>query len=546
MEQIKIENLNFRYPLGSVDTLKNINFTVNSGEYIVICGRSGCGKTTLLRMMKTALAPKGEKNGRILFCGKSTDDIDLLEQSRTIGFVMQNPDNQIVTDTVWHEMSFGLENLGLDNDEISLRLAETASFFGVDEWFNRKVSELSGGQKQLLNLAAIMAMQPSVLILDEPTSQLDPIAAENFLSAVRKINTELGVTVIIAEHRLEEIFSCADRVIVMENGEILLNEPPREIGNHLQNSSDFLKLSVPTSVRLFSKTAKGESCPLNVREGRRWLSEITGGKKLEFKTENSNKSEEKIAVELKNVCFRYSRNGEDILNDLSVKVPFGSVFAVLGGNGAGKSTLLRVISGISRAYSGKVIIDGKKIEKYKTGELYKNLIAALPQNVQTLFTEKTVRSELQKISPDIDEVVELTGLYKYLDTHPYDLSGGEQQRLGLAEVLLTKPKILLLDEPTKAVDNEFKQSFAEILSVLKSQGCAVILVSHDIEFCAEYADFCSMLFDGKIVCCADSHSFFGSNRYYTTTANRISRGLADGAVTEREVIQCLKENGFCS
>lgn len=545
MEQIKIENLSFKYPLGGKEALKNINLTVNSGDYIVICGRSGCGKTTLLKMMKTAIAPKGEKSGSVMYCGKEIDNVELREQAENIGFVMQNPDNQIVTDKVWHEMAFGLENLGFDSDTISMRIAETASFFGVSDWFDKKVNELSGGQKQLLNLASVMALRPSVLILDEPTSQLDPIAAENFLAAVRKINTELGVTVIIAEHRLEEVFSYADRLIVIENGEKTLDAAPREVGSHLENASNFLRLSVPTAVKLFSKIKNGK-CPLNVREGRQCIAELCKDINLSCKTEKKELNCEETAVELKDVCFRYSKNSNDILNDLTLKIPFGSVFAILGGNGAGKSTLIRVASGISRAYSGKVLINGKKIKKYKSTELYRGLLTVLPQSVQTMFTQKTVRLELEKISADIDDVVRLTRLEKYLDAHPYDLSGGEQQRLGLAEVLLTEPKILMLDEPTKGFDNEFKESFGEILSVLKSKGCAVIIVSHDIEFCADYADFCAMLFNGRIVCSSDSHTFFDTNHYYTTAANRISRGIINGAVTEEEILQCLKENGFFS
>ena len=411
MEQIKIENLSFRYPLGGNEALKNVHLTVHEGEYIIICGRSGCGKTTLLKMLKTALSPKGEKIGSVYYNGTEIDKVGLREQSQAIGFVMQNPDNQIVTDKVWHEMAFGLENLGFDSDVISMRIAETASFFGINEWFHKKVSELSGGQKQLLNLAAVMAMHPSVLVLDEPTAQLDPIAAENFLAAVKKINMELGVTILIAEHRLEEIFSGADRVVVMENGEKMLEATPKEIGKQLASASEFLKLSVPTAVRIFSQIGV-EDCPLNVREARQCLFSLCQGQKIRYQAEKATGKQTETAVELKNICYRYEKNGRDVLNDLTLKVPFGSVFAVLGGNGAGKSTLLKVASGISKAYSGKVTINGKRIEKYKATELYRGMVSVLPQSVQTLFTQKTVRLELEKITPDIDEVVQLTGLRK--------------------------------------------------------------------------------------------------------------------------------------
>ncbi len=539
MAQIEIKNLTFSYPLASADALKNINLSVNSGEFIVLCGRSGCGKTTLLRLLKNTLAPKGKLQGEILLDGKKIPELSLTEQAMKIGFVMQNPDNQIVTDKVWHELAFGLENLGIDKETISIRIAEMASYFGIDNWFDKNVNELSGGQKQLLSLACVMLMNPHVLLLDEPTSRLDPIAADNFLSTVSKINREFGVTVIISEHRLEEVFSKADRVVVMQDGEIISDCTPREIGEDLENQTDFIKLSAPTSMSVFSKSTRKGECPLTVREGRTWLQNIEiKNRKVDFKPPEVN---EKMAIELKNICFAYEKNSEDILKNLNLTIPENSIFAVLGSNGAGKSTLVKVMSGIAEAYRGSVKIDGKKIGKYKPKELYENNLAVLPQAVQALFTGSTVRLDLEKTGKgDIEEICRLTDITHILDSHPFDISGGEQQRVALAKVLLTNPKILIADEPTKGMDNEFKAEFAEILNSLKAKGCTVILISHDIEFCARYADRCAMLFDGRITSVKDSHGFFNENRFYTTSANRMSRGIIDGAVTKEELLWCIK------
>ncbi|HCT16109.1 MAG TPA: cobalt ABC transporter ATP-binding protein, partial [Ruminococcaceae bacterium] len=272
MAQITVENLKFRYSLSDRDSLDGINLTVGEGEYIVLCGKSGCGKTTLLRHLKPALTPKGERSGTVYLNGSDLYKADLRTQSEKIGFVMQNPDSQIVTDKVWHELAFGLENLGLKTAEIRLRVAEMASYFDIEDQFDRKVNELSGGQKQLLNLASVMAMHPDILILDEPTSQLDPIAADRFLATVNRINKDLGVTVIITEHRLEEVFTCADRIVVMDSGRIVADGTPEEIGRNAENLPHFVRLSLPTAMRIFSAVGGEGECPVCVRDGRKWLS----------------------------------------------------------------------------------------------------------------------------------------------------------------------------------------------------------------------------------------------------------------------------------
>lgn len=545
MVSFEIKNLSFSYPLGEGKALDNINLKIEKGEFAVICGKSGCGKTTLLRHLKPAITPHGKREGEIFFEGREINSLSQREAVSKIGYVMQSPENQIVTDKVWHELSFGLESLGEEPRRIRLKVAEMASFFGIQQWFSKGVEELSGGQKQLLNLASIMAMQPQVIILDEPTSQLDPIAAADFLAAVKKINSALGVTVIISEHRLEEVIPLADKVIVMDEGRSF-SCSPCEAYSVLKKMGNPMAEAMPAPVQIaagISKSLNSEILPLTVRDGRIFLSEY-----MKDKIPTEREKEEKIppknlpdAIKVHDLWFRYEKKGADIIKDLNFSVKKGTFHAVLGGNGAGKTTLLSLISGNLKAYRGKITV-GEKGDKLK--------IALLPQNPQTLFVKKTL---LEDIEEGIDvkmsreekektarEAVQRVHLQNLLSRHPYDLSGGEQQRAALAKVLLTKPDILLLDEPTKGLDCCFKKELAEIIKELNFQGVTVIAVSHDIEFCAEYADFCTLLFCGEAVSTAGAREFFTGNSFYTTAANRMSRFVFPYAVTNEEVIRaCL-------
>ena len=548
MAHFEIKALSFSYPTAKgKKSLDEVNLTIRRGEYVVLCGKSGSGKTTLLRQLKPVLAPHGKKSGEILFNGVSLDKVSLRDQSGKIGYVMQNPDDQIVTDKVWHELAFGLESLGCNQRTMRARVAEMACYFGIQDWFHKDVSILSGGQKQLLNLASIMAMQPEVLILDEPTSQLDPIAASDFLNTVRKINIELGTTVIITEHRLEDIFPYADRAIVMDDGRVIADDTPRNIGKLLWEQGNDMFAAMPTPVRVFYGAAGEGDCPLTVREGRNWLSR-------EFAFEPACKSMpvdvlpdeiKNPALGLKELWFRYEKDAPDILRGVSAQVAAGSLYAVVGGNGAGKSTMLKAICGICRPYWGSVTVFGKPINKYRSSELFGGCLAMLPQDPKSLFVKKTVREDLEEMTRDKDLIGEIAAtcqIEKLLSSHPYDLSGGEQQRAALAKVLLSKPRLLLLDEPTKGIDSFFKETFAEILKKLQAEGITIVMVSHDVEFCARYADTVSMFFDGQILTTDTPRRFFGNNSFYTTAANRMSRHMFSMAVTAEDVIGLCKQN----
>ncbi len=548
MESFKVENLSFTYPGRGERALEEISFTVNQGEFVLLCGSSGCGKTTLLRLLKSSLSPHGEISGDIYFNEKILSSCDLRLQASAIGFVMQNPDNQLVTDKVWHELAFGLEGLGTSESEIRTRVSEMASFFGIESWFYKNVTELSGGQKQLLNLASVMVMQPSVLILDEPTSQLDPIAAGEFLQTLEKINRELGTTVILSEHRLEDAFPMAHRVMVMESGKIIADDAPARVAEILREKSHPMFLSLPTPVRVHGSVESESLPPLTVREGKLWLEEYAGDKPLNpdvILSEKEADSSKETVIEIRDAWFRYEKNQPDVLKGFNLKVSKGEIFCVVGGNGTGKTTALSVASGLSTPYRGRVFIKGQSISEISG--LYGGLLGVLPQNPQSVFVKKTVYLDLMEALSDkklsaeekekrIKNISTLCKIDDLLDSHPYDLSGGEQQRAALAKILLSEPEILLLDEPTKGMDAHFKEMFGDILKDLKSKGVAVLMVSHDIEFCAQFADRCALVFDGGITSEGSPREFFRGKTFYTTSANRMARSVLPNAILAEDII----------
>ncbi len=550
MALFEIRNLTFTYPGQEKPALTDLSFSLEQGEFLVVCGKSGCGKSTLLRHFKTAMSPYGERKGQILLEGRELDTVSVREQGARIGYVLQSPDNQLVTDKVWHELAFGLENLGYETGTIRLRVAEMASFFGIQTWFEKNVEELSGGQKQLLNLAAVMAMQPDLLVLDEPTSQLDPLAAGDFLATLRKINAELGTTILIIEHRLEEVLAYADRVMVMENGRILALDESAKLPARIRDNDMFRAMPVP--MRIFEALSGEGFSPVTVREGREWLEgwmknrEAAGSVAEETRKDGGyREAVSEVVIEARDVWFRYEKKLPDVVRDLNLTVRKGELYCLLGGNGTGKSTTLSLLGRIRKPYRGKLYLKGKELGKYRESELYGAVLGILPQNPQCLFVKDTVEKDLREMSKDeerLRDVIEKTEIGHLLNSHPYDLSGGEQQRAALAKVLLLNPEIILLDEPTKGLDGFYKQKLAEILKGLTKEGRTILMVSHDIEFCAEYGDTCALFFHGGVVTSAPARQFFVGNSFYTTAANRMARKWYPDAVTEKDVIERCRES----
>lgn len=540
MEILAVENLSFSYPLCREKALDGISLKVEKGDFLAVCGATGSGKSTFLRMLKRELTPHGELSGEVRYSGVLTAQLDDKTSASKIGFVMQRPEQQIVTDKVWHEMSFGLENMNMPTDVIRRRVSEMACYFGIENWFEKSVSELSGGQKQLLNLASVMVMQPDVLLLDEPTAQLDPIAASDFITTLAKLNRELSLTVILVEHRLEDVLPVANKLLALENGRILEYDETRRAVTRLRGNAAMLE-GLPAAVRLYSRFDTDAPCPLTVREGRRFIEN-------NFKNTVSSLNDEEYshspapALEFSEVFFRYSRELPDVLRGLKFSVYENEIFCILGGNGSGKTTALCAAAGLNRIYSGNIKVFGKKLKEYKNQELYKSCLSLLPQDAQTVFLRNTVREELEDAKADAEELP--YDLAPLMERHPYDLSGGQQQLVALAKVLATKPKLLLLDEPTKGIDAYAKRGITEVLKRLKASGMTIVCVTHDVEFAAECADRCAMFFRGEITSCGTPREFFAGNSFYTTAANRMTRGFYDGIVTVEDAEKLCGLNGM--
>ena len=589
MPIIEFKNFSFAYPDKNENTIENIDFKIDEGEFVVMYGPTGSGKSTILRQIKRQIKPYGKSSGEILYFGKNIDEIDELTSVCEIGFVFQNPESQLVADTVWHELAFSLENIGLKTEDMRKKIGEMACFFGLENLLDKSVHELSGGQKQIVNLCSVLLLQPKVLILDEPISQLDPINAREFLKIIYQLIRDFDITVILSEHRLEDVYFLADKIVVIDDGRVKYDGVPDAVAissRNDENLKDFLpELSklyfryetdrnadgiIPKTVRdyknwagkfdvIYSKlppanatqptvaafaaslneggfgrdiqaSAKDHSLPL----GGRWR-ERAGGSK-----------EAATSISCKDIYFAYVKNQPDILKGLEISVNKGEILSVLGGNGAGKSTLLKIMAGILKPQRGKVILHNKHVN-----------IGYLAQNPKAYFLYDTVEKEIFERAkslenPDykyIDYLINLFKIEKILKLHPYDISGGEQQLTAFLTVMLTNPDILLLDEPTKGLDPNMKKAFFDILLKLveiendssESPAISAVIATHDIEFAAKYSDSCCFLFDGEIMSKYPSKKFFADNYFYTTSISKIFRDYNKNIVCVEDVILNKRE-----
>lgn len=511
-----------------------MSFTVKKGELVLITGASGCGKTTLLRMFKPAISPSGKTTGEVRILGSPlTSESD----SPAVGYVSQHPERCLITDTVTGELAFAPENMGLSPEEVQLRISETATYFGIGRLFDRELSTLSGGELKMVSLCAVMTMHPEILLLDEPVSRLDPVTAESFMSAVLRLNRELGITVIIAEHRTEGFFAACDKILPMKAGTVLGEFSPAEAAEFMLRDSELFAF-LPCAARITRTPA------LTVKAGREYLQD--SGICAEVPPEPS-PAETETVLECRDLCFAYSRTSPDILTGTDLSLKKGEAFTVLGANGSGKTTLLKVLSGLLKPYNGRLRVLGKKISAYKNGSLYRSCIALLPQDSADIFTEPTVYEDysaaLSALGEDLDEaekMLEKLSVSHLKDTHPLDLSGGELQLCALGRLLFTRPKILLLDEPTKGLDPVSVRRLTNILTELKNQGTSLLTVTHDLEFAAEISDRCGLFFAGQITALTPPQYFFTRTRLYTTPAVRICRNFISGAYKPSQAENIIK------
>lgn len=499
----EINNLSFVYADENEKALQHISLSVQKGEFIALAGGSGSGKTTLLKHFKKELLPIGKRTGDTYYDGTLLENVPDLLSAQEIGMVFQNPENQLVMDTVIQELAFSLENIGLPSHIIQKRIAELISFLGFQDLLHQSVHTLSGGQKQLVNLAAVLVMQPKLLLLDEPTAQLDPIAAKEFLGLLKRINEELGITIILSEHRLDEVIPLATRVVCMDNGCIMYDGSPKTVITNMWGVETFRPF-IPQIPRLFLEW-NVRDIPFTVREAQMKMNNFSAISYVNEPIAQSEKQE--VILSAEHISFQYEKNSPLILRDLSVSIEKGKWVALVGKNGTGKSTLLTILAGLQKARRGKVKWNGKVIHKIDSKERFKS-IGYVSQHPYYHFTFDTVWDEVYERARELygeqgKEIAEDTlkqfWLYSLKERHPHDCSGGEQQLLALCTTLLSKPTLLLLDEPTKGLDPWKKERVGELFRELQKEGTTIVMATHDIEFAAKYVDQCMMLFDGAVI-----------------------------------------------
>ncbi|MUG46921.1 ABC transporter ATP-binding protein [Paenibacillus woosongensis] len=593
MALYQIEHVSFQYPEASEAMLTDINITVEEGDFVLLCGPSGSGKTTLLRQLKREIRPEGHRQGEIRYRGILQDGLDTRHSIEEIGMVFQDPDSQIVMNTVWQELTFAMENLGYAAEQIQRRIGELVQFFGMQGWLQLGVHELSGGQKQLLNLASVMSLRPKVLLLDEPTAQLDPIAAKEFIQLLARINEELSITIIISEHRVEELFPLANQVVMLKAGEVAYAGAPQEVIRKIWSGRDeFFIPYLPAVCRLFlgaggeDARITEEPIPLTVRAGRQWISQHTKAlaTQAESSAEASASTDRPLAaaltvplnaertakqqaeqqagrqgtplLECRELFFTYEKNTPLVLKGCSLHIHQGEFFTLFGGNGSGKSTLLHQIAGARKPQRGNIFLEGKSLLRSSTAERSR-LIGYVAQNPLLYFTRDTVgaqfKDRIERLEQGsgkghqqgqtfpmsrqkrLDELLELFELKGSLDKHPLDLSGGQQQKAALILVLLAEPRLLLLDEPTKGLDPTSKMKLAAQLDAIRGKGTTILMVSHDIEFAASYATRCGLLFDGKLVAIDETRNFLRDNYFYTTIIHRTAGDFFPAAITMKDI-----------
>jgi len=485
---------------------------IEKGAFCLLAGGSGSGKTTLLRQFFGDNALQGKSEGKLL-CS-----------SNGIGYVWQNPASQIVTDRVEYEIVFGLENIGMSKEHMQRRLAEVATFFGLEDLLQRDTMNLSGGEMQTLNVAAAVAMNPELLLLDEPASQLDPVAARRLYELLRQVNEELGITVVIAEQRLEDVIFLADQMILMKQGELVAVGAP---GNVYQNSTAAdRRRFFPSYMQVYQNDAKEVLEVISQKTARQWFEKNYKEKEQEETVLSKEKTHEVIYC--KNLYFRYEKNLADVIKECSCDIPKGEITCIAGGNGSGKSTLLQILSGRYHPYHGKI----KNMSK---------TISYLPQQPKYLFLEDCFEKELTHASDEVKEWIYKFGLEDLLQRHPADVSGGELQRMALSFVLGKDAEIYLLDEPTKGMDRDSKEIFKDILRGLSELGKTIIMVSHDMEFAAQIANYMGLMFQGRVDLLTDSRSFFEDNQFYTTELNRIARNVSKHIIIGEDVERYAKK-----
>lgn len=551
MASIKVKDLSYYYPDTSKPALDKINVEIPEGQFVLIVGASGSGKSSLVRAI-AGLIPNfygGRYGGSVYLNNTDIRNMNRRTVGNTAGMVFQDPESQLVMSSVEQEIVFGMENLGLSNSLMKRRLMEVTNALGLSDCLETFISELSGGQKQKVALASVLAMQPEILLLDEPTSQLDPVASDEILSIVKRLNEENGITVILAEQRLERCFHLADRVLVMDKGQIVYDHHAPEAITYwaLKNDSAF----VPPLAKLFA-SVKYPEIPTTVKQGRELLKPYCKINNFAMKSPTARKKlfevepeQDEPVLDIKNLWFTFA-NGKDALKNVNIKLHPGDFTVIMGENGAGKTTLLKHINGLLKPGRGTVKILGKDTRKLSVEEIA-SWVGYLAQDPNDYLFLPTVEEELSFTLKNLhlpdNGIVQDTLLRLKLDSckdvNPRDLSTGERERVALASVLVTRPKILLLDEPTRGLDYQLKKELGEILLMLQAQGTTIIVITHDVEFAAEYAATIVLMSQGSIITWGSKYEMLSNSTFYSPQINKLFHNIIDGVVTPEQGKEAL-------
>lgn len=534
MQSVSVNGLGYKYAGERDFALENIDFSLDCGDFCVICGKSGSGKSTLLKCLAPQITESGDIYGDIRLFGESAFELSPKAAAQMVAYVGQSADSSIVCEKVWQELAFGLESLNTDETEMHARIAEVASYFGLQDCFENDVDTLSGGKKKLLAIAAAMTVKPKILLLDEPLSQLDGKSVSELIAVLIRINRELGVTVIIAEHSLTELLGVCSRMLILHGGKPEWFGNPQNISEYIAQSDDLSLL--PTQLKAWYAALRQYPATLSVADCKSAVSDYCVKNHVNNIICKDSPNFNKIAAKAHNICFKYDKNEPYVTDGLTLELRYGCITALLGENAAGKSTLLSLINGNIKPTLGKIALYSQDGTSQKTGA------ALMPQDVRVMFTHFSVYDELHSTAKDkqsLKDVIDLCRLSALLSRNPMDLSGGEQKRLSLALMLLSGADILLLDEPTSGLDSEYCGELMCILKRLRQSGKAILLTSHDMDFCAECADVCAFMFRGKITAISEPHRFFRQNMLYTTAAARIAGSSIDNAVTDSELLYAL-------
>lgn len=511
---VDFRSLSYTYPGASVPALSDVTLDIAEGEFVLVAGASGSGKSTLLRCLN-GLVPHftgGTVHGDISVGPHQPLEEGPQRLSQVVGFVFQDPEAQFVVDRVEDEIAFALENAAVPPTEMRLRVEEVLHVMGLAPLRDRQLNTLSGGEKQKVAIAAALALRPRILALDEPTSQLDPQSAEDLLQALVRLNQNLGLTIVLAEHRLERVLPYVDRLIYLSDRDhSVLSGSPRRVLRRADLTPPLVALG---------KALGWDPLPLTIKDGRRFAAKLQAdklepaalmGRRQTADSPKRNNGRGRSGTQgsrfaVQDLHFAY--NGKPILQGINLQIAPGELVALMGRNGSGKTTMLKCVVGLLKPERGRITMEGESLIGRDTADISQD-VGYLPQDPGDLLFADSVGEELiitlrnhdlvdhPPIPPD--ELLARFDLEKLKTSYPRDLSAGQRQRVALGAVTVTKPRLLLLDEPTRGLDYEAKRELVKLLREWQAEGTSIVLVTHDVELVAEAADRVVLMSEGEII-----------------------------------------------